>query len=99
MTRDPEESTIDTTLPPPPNWPPAFLKASVVAGYYFLWFWIYDRVNAYATDPVRTIHLTNPASRFPWIIQPWTAVIYILEGHFFRWPLSCITGAGGESRL
>jgi len=60
--------------------PQALLKAAVVALYFGLWLWSYDAVNAFAADPVRTIHLTSPASVFPWIIQPWTAVIYVIGG-------------------
>jgi membrane-associated phospholipid phosphatase len=69
--------------PTRPTWPQSLLKATVVAGFFGLWLCVYDMVNAFATDPVRTIHLTNPASVFPWIIQPWTAVIYILGGVIF----------------
>jgi len=70
--------------PPSQNlWSQALLKAAVVAGFFGLWLWTYDMVNAFAADPVRTIHLTNPASVFPWIIQPWTAVIYIIGGVIF----------------
>ncbi len=45
--------------------------------FFGLWAWAYDLVNTFSADPVRTVHLTNPATLFPWIIQPWTAVIYI----------------------
>jgi membrane-associated phospholipid phosphatase len=65
------------------TWPRALLKTVVVFGFFGLWLWAYDMVNAFAADPVRTIHLTSPASVVPWIIQPWTAVIYILGGVIF----------------
>jgi len=70
---------------PPPRltWPQALQRAAVVAGFFGLWLWSYDAVNAFAADPVRTIHLTSPASVFSWIIQPWTSVIYIIGGVIF----------------
>jgi membrane-associated phospholipid phosphatase len=58
-------------------------KAAVVIGFFGVWLWAYDAVNAFAADPVRTIHLTSPASMFPWIIQPWTALIYLTGGVAF----------------
>jgi hypothetical protein len=58
-------------------------KVVVVFGFFGVWLWAYDAVNAFASDPVRTIHLTSPASVLPWIIQPWTAVIYIVGGVAF----------------
>jgi membrane-associated phospholipid phosphatase len=75
--------TLGANLALRSTWAQVLLKIIVVAGYFGLWFWVYDAVNAFSTDPVRTIHLTNPASIFPWIIQPWTAVIYILGGVVF----------------
>jgi membrane-associated phospholipid phosphatase len=68
---------------PRPTWPQALLKAAVIAGFFGLWSWTYDLINAFAADPIRTIHLTSPAAILPWIIQPWTAVIYILGGVIF----------------
>jgi membrane-associated phospholipid phosphatase len=64
-------------------WPQSLLKVAAIAGFFALWSWTYDVVNAFASDPVRAIQLTNPASVFPWIVQPWTAVIYILGGVIF----------------
>jgi membrane-associated phospholipid phosphatase len=86
-----EEEVADSagsgaSLGDPPRrqtWLQALEKAAVVAGFFGLWWWGYDTINAFASDPVRTIHLTNPASVFPWIIQPWTAVIYIIGGAVF----------------
>jgi membrane-associated phospholipid phosphatase len=69
--------------PPRATWPEAIQKAAVVAAFFGLWLCAYDAVNAFAADPVRTIHLTSPGSIFPWIIQPWTAVIYIIGGVIF----------------
>jgi len=90
ITRD-EEKVSDTagagtSVADPParaTWTQALQKAAVVVGFFSLWLWAYDLVNAFAADPVRTIHLTSPASVFPWIIQPWTAVIYIAGGVIF----------------
>jgi membrane-associated phospholipid phosphatase len=65
------------------TWAQSLLKPAVVAGFFGLWLWAYDAVNAFVADSVRTIHLTNPASVFPWIIQPWTAVIYMIGGVIF----------------
>jgi membrane-associated phospholipid phosphatase len=64
-------------------WPHALLKTVAVALFFTLWLLAYDAVNAFAADPDRTIHLTRPSAVFPWIIQPWTAVIYILGGLLF----------------
>ncbi len=64
-------------------WFRVFLKVITIAGYYLVWWSAYDVVNGYATDPVRTIRLTSPASVFPQIIQPWTAVVYIAGGLIF----------------
>jgi membrane-associated phospholipid phosphatase len=61
----------------------AIQKTVVVLGFFGLWLWAYDAVNAFAANPVRTIHLRNPASVLPWIIQPWTAVIYVIGGITF----------------
>ena len=81
--RDSEDDTLGTDLPSRPPWPRVLVKAVVVAWFFGLWFWVYDAVNTFSADPVRTIHLTSPATVFPWIIQPWTAVIYILGGVVF----------------
>ena len=59
------------------------MKAAAVALFFGIWLWAYDVVNGFAADPIRTIHLTNPASVFPWVIQPWTAVIYVIGGVIF----------------
>jgi len=40
----------------------------------------YDRANQHGANPARTIHLRRPLDRFPGIIQPWTAVIYVVGG-------------------
>ncbi len=81
--RHSDENTTEADRPSRWTWPQALLKTAVIALYYVLWFWTYDAINVFATDPMRTIHLTNPSSVFPWIIQPWTAVIYILGGAIF----------------
>jgi membrane-associated phospholipid phosphatase len=61
----------------------ALQKATVVAAFFGLWYCAYDAVNALGCDPVRTIHLTRPSSVFPWIIQPWTAVVYVAGAAVF----------------
>jgi membrane-associated phospholipid phosphatase len=61
-------------------WPHSIVKAVVVVGYFGLWLTAYDAINAFSSDPVRTIHLTSPRSVFPGIIQPWTAMIYLIGG-------------------
>ncbi len=81
--RDSEADTLGTDLPSRPPWPRVLVKVVVVAWFFGLWLWAYDAVNTFSADPVRTIHLTSPATVFPWIIQPWTAVIYILGGVVF----------------
>jgi membrane-associated phospholipid phosphatase len=65
------------------SWREATVKAFVIVGFYAVWLWAYDTINGFAADPVRTIHLTSPAAMFPWIIQPWTALIYITGGVAF----------------
>ncbi len=81
--RESEDDTLGTDLPSRPPWPRVLVNAVVVAWFFGLWFWVYDAVNTFSADPIRTIHLTSPATVFPWIIQPWTAVIYILGGVVF----------------
>src|SRR5262249_49353288 len=84
----PERLEVDAHAPGPARplrarWMQAFLKAAVVGGFFGLWLLAYDAVNAFAVDPIRTIRLTSPGTIFPWIIQPWTAVIYVAGGLIF----------------
>ena len=78
-----EDDTVGTDLPSRLPWLRVLVKVVVVASFFGLWVWAYDAVNTFSANPVRTIHLTSPATVFPWIIQPWTAVIYILGGVVF----------------
>jgi membrane-associated phospholipid phosphatase len=78
-----QADALGSGSPPGRAWAQVLGKAAVVAGFFGVWVWVYDVVNAFAADPIRTIHLTGPASVFPWIIQPWTAVIYIPGGLIF----------------
>jgi membrane-associated phospholipid phosphatase len=56
-------------------------KLGVVWLFFLAWAVVYDRVNQHGADPARTIHFKiRPTDRFPWIIQPWTAVIYLFGG-------------------
>jgi membrane-associated phospholipid phosphatase len=55
-------------------------RLAVIAGYFAAWWCIYGHMNAHGADPVRTVHLTRPADLIPGIIQPWTAVVYLLGG-------------------
>lgn len=63
--------------------PGVLVKMAAVAGYYVVWWSVYDTVNGYVTDPVRTVRLASPASVLPCVIQPWTAVIYVTGGLIF----------------
>jgi membrane-associated phospholipid phosphatase len=55
-------------------------KLAVIALFFTAWAFVYEFVNRRGADPARTIHLTRPLDRFPGIIQPWTAVIYVFGG-------------------
>ena len=55
-------------------------KVVVIFFFFAAWSLIYDQVNEHSARPDRTIHLTRPVDRFPGIIQPWTAVIYVFGG-------------------
>ena len=56
------------------------LKATSIVGYFWLWFFIYDKINQHVSDPVRTIHLTSPRQLYPGLIQPYSALIYVFGG-------------------
>ena len=58
----------------------AALKVVVLLAYFWVWFYVYDRVNTYVCDPVRTIHLTTPHQLIRQLIQPYTAIIYVFGG-------------------
>jgi membrane-associated phospholipid phosphatase len=55
-------------------------KTFAIIAYFFAWFFAYDLVNRYVSDPVRTVHLTTPYQLCPAIIQPYSSVIYIFGG-------------------
>lgn len=52
----------------------------MIASYFWLWFFVYDQINQYVSDPVRTIHLRSPLQSIPWIIQPYSAIVYVFGG-------------------
>jgi membrane-associated phospholipid phosphatase len=56
------------------------LKAMLIFCYFSLWFFVYDQVNRYVCDPVRTIHLPPPHQTLPSVIQPYSAIIYVFGG-------------------
>ena len=56
------------------------LKVAAVLGFFAAWAILYDWLNHRGTDPARMIYGTRPLDRFPGIIQPWTAVVYVFGG-------------------
>jgi membrane-associated phospholipid phosphatase len=55
-------------------------RVAVVVLFFAVWWTVYQHVNAFSADPVRTIRLRPPKDYFPDIIQPWTALIYFFGG-------------------
>jgi membrane-associated phospholipid phosphatase len=58
----------------------ALLKVTAIVGFFWLWFFVYDRVNQYVSDPTRTIHLKSPRQMVPGLVQPYSAIIYVFGG-------------------
>jgi membrane-associated phospholipid phosphatase len=58
-------------------------RGIVIVTFLVLWWWVYDAVNGFASNPVRTFHRPSPAAVYPWIVQPWTAWIYVAGGAIF----------------
>jgi membrane-associated phospholipid phosphatase len=56
------------------------LKLAVILAFFAAWAILYDQTNRHGADPANTVRLTRPLDRFPGIIQPWTAVIYVFGG-------------------
>jgi len=56
-------------------------KAGLVLACFAVWLKIYLILNKWGAEPVRAIHLTRPCDVWPWVIQPWTAVLYIFPGY------------------
>jgi membrane-associated phospholipid phosphatase len=52
----------------------------VVAGFFAAWWAIYTWTNARGSEPGRAIYFTRPCDLSPGIIQPWTAVVYLVGG-------------------
>jgi membrane-associated phospholipid phosphatase len=58
----------------------ALSKLAVILAYFTAWYIIYDLVNRYSSDPIRTVHLPPPYQAFPRIVQPDSAIIYVFGG-------------------
>lgn len=54
--------------------------ALAVLLYFLVWWKGYSYLNERGSDPARMILWTRPADVTPGIIQPWTAVVYVLVG-------------------
>jgi len=55
-------------------------KLAVVATFFAIWSTIYDATNSHGSPPERAIFFSRPCDRFPDVIQPWTAAIYLFGG-------------------
>jgi membrane-associated phospholipid phosphatase len=67
-------------------------RVLVVCAYFCVWSGVYSFTNTLNSDSARSIHMTRPCDLFPDIIQPWTAIIYLVGGlalpllpFFFTW--------------
>jgi membrane-associated phospholipid phosphatase len=52
----------------------------VVVGFFAAWWAVYAWTNARGCESGRAIYLTRPCDEAPSIIQPWTAVVYLVGG-------------------
>src|SRR5258708_30014561 len=89
----------------PIRMPAVVAKLAVIAAFFVIWSAVYNLTNAHGSAPDRAIYFGRPCDQFPGVIQPWTAVIYLLGGValplvpfylHWRWPglrfvLTCYT--------
>lgn len=65
----------------------ALVQAAIVVLFFALWLAIYKFFNNFNAQPGRAIRLTRPVDVWQGIIQPWTAIIYVLLGYpIVFWP-------------
>src|SRR5262245_23283589 len=55
-------------------------KLAVVAVFFAVWSTIYNATNSHGSAPERAIFFSRPCDRFPDVIQPWTAPVYLFGG-------------------
>jgi hypothetical protein len=51
-----------------------------VAGFFAAWWATYVWTNARGSEPGRAVYFARPCDLAPGIIQPWTAIIYLVGG-------------------
>jgi hypothetical protein len=63
----------------------AAARLVLVAAYFGVWWFAYERLNRYASYPGRSAVFPSlvPSRLVPGIIQPWTAMIYVAGGGLF----------------
>jgi membrane-associated phospholipid phosphatase len=93
---------------PPRRW--AIAQVAVIGLFFAIWAVLYDATNQHGSEPSRAVHLTRPVDRFPGIIQPWTAFVYLPGGvllpllpfafdRSWRWVRFVLTGYGVAALL
>jgi len=81
-------------------------KLAAIALFFLLWWKLYTLLNGYNSQPARAVYLSpRPVDVFPWLLQTWTAVIYVVVGvgivflpFFYHWTwhrLSCVLATYG----
>ncbi len=58
-----------------------FLRLLAIAAFFALWFWVYSELNARGAQSPRAMTFQSPIERYPWLYQPWTAIIYVFGGY------------------
>ena len=103
------EPDVNTPAPPARRAASIAAKLAVVAGFFAAWSILYDLANAHGSAPGRAVTFARPFDLLPGLLQPWTAVVYLVGGvalpllpfcFHWRWPgirfvLTCYTIAAG----
>jgi hypothetical protein len=55
-------------------------KVATVAAYFTLWWATYTATNGYGATSDRAFSFTPPTQVNPGLLQPWTAVVYVVGG-------------------
>ena len=56
------------------------LRVAGILVFLAIWILIYIELNARGAHSERAVTFRSPIDRYPWIYQPWTAVIYVFAG-------------------
>ena len=57
------------------------LRVAAILVFLAIWILIYIELNARGAHSERAVTFRSPIDRYPWIYQPWTAVIYVFGGY------------------